>query len=215
MNAHCPKQYLRLAGKTVLEHSLGLMLTLTQLESLVLCLGGDDAYIAEILPLDARIRRVTGGATRAQSVLNGLQYLKDYAANDDWVLVHDAARPCLSPELLQSFVTELNDDAVGGILALRARDTLKACKSDDQTVISRTLDRSLIWHAQTPQMFRYGLLIDALTQAVKQNFEITDEASAMEHAGHSVRLLDGSSQNIKITTPEDLALADFLMSKDR
>ncbi len=223
MQAHCPKQYLSLAGKTVLEHSVSLFLALKQVQTITVCLSKDDAYADNLALFSNRVLRTDGGNTRAQSVLNGLKSLKNNAANDDWVVVHDAARPCLEPALVACLISQLEQDAVGGLLAVPAKDTLKLVKSDDELLrqppanntsltVSRTLDRALIWQAQTPQMFRYGLLLNAIESALDSGVDITDEASAMEAAGHAVKLVEGSAHNIKITTPEDLALAEFLLS---
>jgi 2-C-methyl-D-erythritol 4-phosphate cytidylyltransferase len=130
--------------------------------------------------------------------------------DSDWVLVHDAARPCLSSALLEHLIDSLRDDEVGGILAVPAKDTLKRA-SKTQTIMA-TVDRSDIWQAQTPQMFRYGILKAALTSAIEQNLNITDEASALEYMGYQPKLVVGDAKNLKVTTPEDLALAEFLLS---
>ena len=152
-----------------------------------------------------------GGSTRALSVYNGLVALKALVSEIDWVVVHDAARPCLSTDALNDFIQKLSGDAVGGILAMPAKDTLKLSKSDIPAILE-TLDRGNVWHAQTPQMFRYGLLLNAMKQALNSEHEITDEASAMELAGYSPRLIDSNSRNLKVTTPEDLAMATFLLT---
>lgn len=230
MQANRPKQYLALAGKTVIEHSLNLLLNLKQLEMIKLCLSPEDAYIGQLDVIGGRVSRENGGETRAQSVLNGLRSLNTQANDADWVLVHDAARPCLDPMLLERLVSQLEQDAIGGILAIPAKDTLKLSRSGDEysshstdekgaPIVSRTLNRALVWQAQTPQMFRYGLLLSALEAALdsdlRSGLDITDEASAMEAAGHEVKLIEGSAQNIKITTPEDLALAEFLLARHK
>ena len=123
--------------------------------------------------------------------------------------MHDAARPCLSLQLLGSLLRELKGDQVGGLLAVPAKDTLKASNAEHRVLA--TIDRSTIWQAQTPQMFRYGLLKNALSNAIRDGINITDEASAMESDGHQPRLIKGDARNIKITTPDDLALAEFLL----
>jgi 2-C-methyl-D-erythritol 4-phosphate cytidylyltransferase len=130
--------------------------------------------------------------------------------DSDWVLVHDAARPCLSRASLEHLIDSLRDDDVGGILAVPAKDTLKRA-SKTQAILA-TVDRSDVWQAQTPQMFRYGLLKAALASAIEQNVDITDEASALEHLGYQPKLVVGDAGNLKVTTPEDLALAEFLLS---
>jgi 2-C-methyl-D-erythritol 4-phosphate cytidylyltransferase len=144
-------------------------------------------------------------------VLNGLALLQQHAAPDDWVLVHDAARPCLRPADIDHLIASLADDAVGGILAIPVRDTMK--RDDGVGRIARTEERSGMWHALTPQMFPLGLLREALQRALADGFEVTDEASALEHSGRAPRLVEGHADNIKITRPEDLALARFFLQQ--
>jgi 2-C-methyl-D-erythritol 4-phosphate cytidylyltransferase len=147
-----------------------------------------------------------GGSTRAQSVLNGLQALRSHGAQDqDWVLVHDAARCLILPTQIQSLVAACRTDAVGGLLALRLPDTLKRARDGR---VAETVDRSDKWLAQTPQMFRFGMLTDALRAA---GDAVTDESSAMEAQGHQPRLVEGSAHNFKVTYPADFALADALL----
>ena len=152
---------------------------------------------------DPRIVRVDGGRERADSVLNALLHLHAQgASDDDWVLVHDAARPNLSREDLDKLLSELADDPVGGLLAVPARDTLKRVNKNGRVV--ETVDRSLIWQAYTPQMFRLGMLHRALADSLVADATVTDESSAMEWAGLAPRLIEGRSDNIKVTRPEDL-----------
>lgn len=207
MQADKPKQYLQIGDQTVLELSLKTLLSAEQIKQVVVCLAGEDPYWSKLSHKDGgRIRVAKGGATRAQSVLNGLTELSGTAKENDWVMVHDAARPCLSKAVLLAFIEALDGDEVGGILAIPARDTLKQAHIDSD-YIDKTLNRSQIWHAQTPQMFRFGLLHDAMKEALARQIEITDEASAMEAAGLPVKLIEGDSRNIKITSPEDLLFA--------
>lgn len=204
MRADRPKQYLQLAGCTVLEHTLDCFLDHPQLRGLVLCLAVDDPYWAQ-LPCadDPRIQRATGGAERADSVLNGLRRLSELGVRaDDWVLVHDAARPNLSRADLDLLLAELADDPFGGLLAVPARDSLKRAGADGRVVES--VDRSAIWQAYTPQMFRHAALHRALAGALAAGVAVTDESSALEWAGFSPRLIEGRSDNLKITRPEDL-----------
>lgn len=210
MQAGRPKQYLQVAGKSILEHTLAVFLNHPQLQRIVLPLSADDdGWPQTALAQDARILPVIGGAERADSVLAGLRALPALgAAADDWVLVHDAARPLLQADDLQLLLDSLQDDPVGGLLACQARDTLKL--ADSQGRSQRTLPREQIWHALTPQMFRLQPLQAALSAALAQGIAITDEASAMEWAGHAPRLVAGRSDNIKVTRPEDLALLDAL-----
>jgi 2-C-methyl-D-erythritol 4-phosphate cytidylyltransferase len=153
--------------------------------------------------LDSRIQQVAGGKERADSVLNALLHLHANGADDnDWVLVHDAARPNLARSDLDNLLCELKDDPVGGLLAVPAKDTLKRADASGRVV--ETVDRSLIWQAYTPQMFRLGALHRALADSLVSNVSITDEASAIEWAGQSPRLIEGRADNIKVTRPEDL-----------
>ncbi len=214
MQREVPKQYLSVAGKTVIEHTLERLLECEQLEGIVVCLSPSDGRFPELaIAQRSAIETTLGGDTRAQSVLNGLAAIEGQVSEDDWVLVHDAARPCISSASIAHLLHQTKEDKVGGILALPAKDTLKQALAD-QAVVSQTLDRSLVWQAQTPQMFRYGLLADSLRRALDLNVEITDEASALEWAGHRVKLIEGSARNIKITTPDDLALAEFLLTME-
>ena len=212
MAVSTPKQYLHIQGKTILETTLDLFLANKQIDKVVVTLAADD-LLWPTLPCasNAKIISTLGGSTRALSVYNGLLALKALVSEVDWVLVHDAARPCLSTDALNGFIQKISADAVGGILAMPAKDTLKLSKSDTPEILE-TLDRDNVWHAQTPQMFRYGLLLDAMQLALNSEYEITDEASAMELAGYSPQLIESNSRNLKVTTPEDLAMATFLLT---
>ncbi|MGV8917890.1 MAG: 2-C-methyl-D-erythritol 4-phosphate cytidylyltransferase [Pseudomonas sp.] len=204
MAADRPKQYLQLGGLTILEHSLGCFLDHPQLKGLVVSLAVDDPYWPTLAcASDPRIQRAAGGRERADSVLNALLQLNAQGAHDDdWVLVHDAARPNLSRGDLDKLLYELANDPVGGLLAVPARDTLK--RADSNGRVTETVDRSLIWQAYTPQMFRLGALHRALADSLVSDVSITDEASAIEWSGLSPRLIEGRSDNIKVTRPEDL-----------
>ncbi|WP_330209461.1 2-C-methyl-D-erythritol 4-phosphate cytidylyltransferase [Pseudomonas sp. AM4(2022)] len=204
MAADRPKQYLQLGGRTILEHSLGCFLDHPRLKGLVVSLAIDDPYWPTLAcATDPRIQRADGGSERSGSVLNALLQLNALgASDDDWVLVHDAARPNLSRDDLDKLLAELADDPVGGLLAVPARDTLK--RVDKHGRVVDTVDRSLIWQAYTPQMFRLGALHRALADSLVADAVITDEASAMEWSGQAPRLVEGRSDNIKVTRPEDL-----------
>ena len=204
MAADRPKQYLQLGGRTILEHSLGCFLDHPRLKGLVVSLAIDDPYWPTLAcATDPRIQRADGGSERSGSVLNALLQLNALGASDeDWVLVHDAARPNLSRDDLDKLLAELADDPVGGLLAVPARDTLK--RVDKHGRVVDTIDRSLIWQAYTPQMFRLGALHRALADSLVADAVITDEASAMEWSGQAPRLIEGRSDNIKVTRPEDL-----------
>jgi 2-C-methyl-D-erythritol 4-phosphate cytidylyltransferase len=201
------KQYLQIGSRCILQITLETLLAEQQIEQVIVCLATDDSEWAKLAcATDDRITAAQGGDTRAQSVINGLNCLNGIADDSDWVLVHDAARPCLGSSMLRNFLLQLQSDEVGGILAVPAKDTLKQVQEGSEYV-AKTLDRSQIWHAQTPQMFRYGLLRQALSDALDSHLQITDESSAMEAAGFPVKLIEGDSKNIKITTPEDLMFA--------
>ncbi len=197
MAADRPKQYLQLGGRTILEHSLGCFLDHPCLKGLVVSLAIDDPYWPSLACAnDPRIQRADGGSERSGSVLNALLQLNALGASDeDWVLVHDAARPNLSRDDLDKLLAELADDPVGGLLAVPARDTLK--RVDRHGRVVDTIDRSLIWQAYTPQMFRLGALHRALADSLVADALITDEASAMEWSGQAPRLVEGRSDNIK------------------
>ena len=212
MNRDLPKQYLTIDGNSVLERSVGRLLQEPKIESVTVCIAKSDAYWSRSeISGNARVKVAPGGDSRAESVLNGLSSIAHVAQPDDWVLVHDAARPCLSKTTLQRLILETENHHCGGILAIPARDTLKMTANSQAQRVVKTLDRSRIWQAQTPQMFKYGLLNNALATAIKCGQEITDEASAMESAGHEVLLVAGESSNIKITTPDDLIIAAALL----
>jgi len=204
MAADRPKQYLQLGGRTILEHSLDCFLDHPGLKGLVVSLAEDDPYWPDLASArDPRIQRAPGGAERADSVLNALLHLHAQgAADEDWVLVHDAARPNLARTDLDKLLGELAHDPVGGLLAVPAKDTLK--RADAHGRVAETVDRSTIWQAYTPQMFRLGALHRALADSLVADVAITDEASAMEWAGQAPRLIEGRSDNLKVTRPEDL-----------
>jgi 2-C-methyl-D-erythritol 4-phosphate cytidylyltransferase len=158
---------------------------------------------------DARVMSVAGGKERADSVLAGLLALESHARDDDWVLVHDAARPCVAPADVQALIRRVLDSGTGGILAEPVVDTLKQSTADG--LVSRTLDRNTVWRAQTPQMFRLGQLRRALLEARERGLVVTDESAAMELAGHKVQLVAARCPNPKVTVPADLALATWIL----
>jgi len=211
MGAAVAKQYLPLLGRPLLAHALAPLLASTRLAAVVLCVAPDDRPWRDAAQAgaDERLLIAAGGEERCHSVLNGLELLADRAAEDDWVLVHDAARPCLSDAELESLFAALADDPVGGLLAMPLSDTLKA--ADEAQRVRQTVPRDGLWRALTPQMFRYGLLRRALADAVAAGLAVTDEAAAMERAGYRPALVTGSAANIKVTTPEDLALAEAVL----
>lgn len=212
MKADRPKQYLPLRGKTVIEHTLSCFMQHPAIAGIVVALSPDDPYWASLhIDSDVPLHVAAGGRERCHSVLNALHLLTQHAGANDWVLVHDAARPCLTRADIDKLCASLRDDEVGGILAVPVRDTMK--RADGEGRISATEDRNGLWHALTPQMFRLELLTQALEQALADGFVVTDEASAVEHAGLRPKLVEGRADNIKVTRPEDLALAEFFLSR--
>jgi len=210
MQADRPKQYLPLAGKTVIEHTLDRLLQSGAFQAVAVAISIEDPYWPELdVSKHPQVITAPGGKERADSVLSALKSLQGQAAEDDWVLVHDAARPCLTAFDIHLQIDTLKDDAVGGILALSSHDTLKHVDGD---MITATIDRKHVWRALTPQMFKYGMLRDALQQT-EGNPAITDEASALELLGFQPKIVEGRPDNIKITRPEDLALAQFYMEQ--
>jgi 2-C-methyl-D-erythritol 4-phosphate cytidylyltransferase len=203
MGAAVPKQYLSLAGRTVIERSLAPFLERPQIAAVVVVLAEQDEHWQQTnLAGHAKIMTTTGGAERMDSVLAGLTALQAHAAADDWVLVHDAARPCLQGDDVDRLMDELRDDAVGGLLAAPVVDTLK--RADDVGRIAQTVPRERLWRALTPQMFRRDVLLRALQSAVASGTAVTDEAQAVEALGLRPRLIAGDADNIKITLPEDV-----------
>ena len=212
MKTTAPKQYLLLIDKTVIEHTLAVFDAHASVSEIVVAVSKDDEYWSDLnIKLSKPLHKVNGGTERCDSVLNALIYLEDKAGADDWVLVHDAARPCLRQEDLTLLLNTLEKHEVGGILAVPVRDTMK--RSDNHGLIKETVERDNLWHALTPQMFRYGLLSEALERALSNKEVITDEASAIESAGKQPLLVEGHADNIKITRPEDLALAAFFLNQ--
>ncbi len=211
MGGEIPKQYLRLRGQTLLEHSLRAMLRVPGMQSVTLALHPEDTEAAGLdILCDARVNAVTGGAERVDSVQAALRAVP--GTRDDWVLVHDAARPCLRQDDVTRLVDIVLTQGEGAILALPVVDTVKL--ADAQGKALRTLDRNRLWRAQTPQMFRLGELLDALESAQAAGATVTDEASAMEHAGYPVHLVPGAASNLKVTVPEDLQLAEWYLSRE-
>jgi len=210
MQADRPKQYLLLAGKTVLEQTLNRLLQADVFSAIAVAVSKEDPYWPELeCSKNKKVITAAGGKERADSVLSALKSLREQASDDDWVLVHDAARPCLTGTDIHFLIESLKNDDVGGILALSSHDTLK---NVDGINITETIDRRGIWRALTPQMFRYGMLKSAL-EAAEGNPAVTDEASALEMQGFQPKIVEGRPDNIKITRPEDLALAQFYMEQ--
>ena len=211
MASDIPKQYLPLRGSTVLEHTLNTLFACELIEGVVLALSSEDVYWPEIAPRfsDTNLVCVAGGDERCHSVLNAVNHLRGIAETQDWVLVHDAARPCVRVDDVTALIETLADDVCGGVLGVPVADTMKRIGADGR--VEGTVDRQSLWHAQTPQMFRLGLLQSALEQAIVQNRMVTDEAAAMEMAGYRPCMVHGHTDNVKITVPSDLALAELYL----
>lgn len=209
MAAQVPKQYLPLAGKPLLWHALAALLAVPAIETVNVVLSPEDewweGYDWSALGSRLNVLRV-GGATRAASVSNALQALNAVIQADDWVLVHDAARACLRATQVEGMIETLQHDSVGGLLAVPVADTLK--RADAAGRVADTVSREAMWQAQTPQMFRYGLLC----QALQATPGVTDEAGAIEALGMSPRLVPCDMTNFKVTYPQDIALAEILLA---
>ena len=203
-----PKQYLDLLGRPLIFHTLKALTACPDIERVWVVLAPDDPWWPRFdwSELGAKLETVRcGGATRAESVRNGLRAASTVAADDDWILVHDAARPCLSAAMLDALFAELSDDPVGGLLAVPVADTLK--RADAGQRVAATEPRDGLWQAQTPQMFRYA----RLDQAFKTDMAVTDEAGAIEAMGLKPKLVRADSTNLKVTYPADLALAAMIL----
>lgn len=216
MQADRPKQYLPLAGKTVIEHTLACFLGHPVVAGIVVAISKGDPFwpaLTSTTLSDRGIYTAPGGRERADSVLNALDYLADEwrVTPETGVLVHDAARPCLSRHDLNKLLAAGIAEKGGAILAVPVRDTMKRSQADSLH-ISHTEERNGLWHALTPQMARLGILRESLAYALQKGLTVTDEASALEHAGLHPLLVEGDARNIKITRPADLALASFFLS---
>jgi 2-C-methyl-D-erythritol 4-phosphate cytidylyltransferase len=212
LGAACPKQYVALAGKPMLQHVLDTFAEAETIAHTFVVVDAGDRYIKAMLQearhLDERVTVLYhGGATRHESVLNSLRAMREQVGDNDWLLVHDAARPGLTVALIDKLVQSLRDDPVGGLLALPIVDTLKRGSPGPNTRVNATVPRDDLWAAQTPQMFRYGLLCRAL-QAARG---LTDEAGAIEALGLQPKLVEGSARNFKVTLPHDVALAELYL----
>ena len=204
-----PKQYLRIAQKTVLEWSVGALLSRQDCAGVVVALAeGDEHWPQLTLRDEPRVITVTGGGQRTDSVAAGLEALAARCDENDWVLVHDAARPCLSAHDLRQLIDALRNDEVGGLLAAPVVDTLKRSDGDR---VAQTVSRDALWRALTPQMFRYGLLRRALSEAASRRVAVTDEAQAIEFLGLKPRLVPGNADNIKVTLVEDIERAERIL----
>ena len=213
MNSRIPKQYIKLGNDlTILDQSLEVMLSNEIISGFVVALDKKDTHFkSSQFAKDSRLISIaSGGKERFNSVFNALSALDQTAKPSDWVLVHDAVRPCIKKEDVVKLIDEVADDQVGGILSTRVFDTVKQ-KNNNGLIL--TIDRQKLNLAQTPQMFRYGILKEAVEKAVERNLHITDESEAVERLGYSIRIVDGSSSNIKITTQKDIDLANYFLKQ--
>ena len=216
MQADRPKQYLPLANKTVIEHTLDRLLSMPAVSGAVLAISdGDDYWRALNYHSEKPLLIAVGGSERSDSVLNALQLLQQQTSSSRqtvWALVHDAARPCVRTADVQNLIEQASNKN-GGLLALPVRDTMK--RAGENSLIDHTVEREGLWHALTPQMFRLDLLLDALLQAQQQHQLVTDDASAMELAGYSPQLIEAHEDNIKITRAFDLQLAQLYLQQQQ
>jgi len=213
MGAAGPKQYLPLRGMTVLEHTLARIAAHPRIAATVVVIAATDGDWPRIVAglVEQTLIVADGGAERCHSVLNGLRALAGHAAPQDWVLVHDAARPCVRREDIDRLMEQLREHPHGGLLGVPVTDTMK--RSDAHGDVIETVGREGLWRALTPQMFPYEMLTHALQAALDRNMTVTDEAAAMEMAGYVPRMVEGHADNIKITRPQDLALAEMYLQQ--
>ncbi|MGI1677743.1 MAG: 2-C-methyl-D-erythritol 4-phosphate cytidylyltransferase [Cellvibrionaceae bacterium] len=225
LNSDTPKQYLSLAGKTVLENTLECFLSDNRIEKIFVALHPNDDYW-EFLSVNRhpKIETIEGGTDRHLSVFNALKVLKDIANNDDFVLVHDAARPCITTSDIDQLIEETKEHSVGGLLGIPVTDTLKHIdfeSFDGETIrksiprVKNTINRETTWKAYTPQIFRFRILYDALRTLVKAGTPVTDESMAVEYAGYQPIMVQGRRDNIKITVPGDLEMAEKIIDNRR
>jgi len=205
-----PKQYLALAGRPMMFHSLDALAAVERIDHVIAILSPLDrhwgAHDWSAFP-DKIEALFAGGATRAESVANALSLLEGRAAPEDWILVHDAARPCLAVELVEQFLDEVGDDPVGGLLAMPLADTLK--RAEESMRVGETIPRDGLWRAQTPQMFRF----EVLRRGLAKRPDATDESQAVESTGQMPRLVQGENSNLKVTFAEDLPLAEMILAR--
>jgi len=215
MQSQCPKQYLTIDNFTIIEHTVIRLLSHEDIDKVVIALGENDEYFADTsLINNSNVSIVVGGKERVDSVLAALKSIDKNQYQ--WVLVHDAARPCITHRDISALIEKTQMINTGGLLAMPVRDTMKrGNRKKQQSLVEHTVERSELWHALTPQMYRSDELQNAIEQALSTNTEITDESSAMEIAGFESILVEGSGDNIKITRPDDLALAEFILTKQK
>ena len=205
-----PKQYLPVAGRPMMFHSLEALAAVGRIDHVIAILSPLDrhwgAHDWSAFP-DKIEALFAGGETRGRSVANALALLEGRSSPDDWILVHDAARPCIAPELVEQFLDEVGDDPVGGLLAMPLADTLK--RAEDSMRVGETIPREGLWRAQTPQMFRY----DVLRRGLARTPGATDESQAVESLGQMPRIVQGENANLKVTFADDLPLAEMILAR--
>ncbi len=213
MDSFLPKQYLKLDnGSTILDQSLGVLLSIKQISGCIIAISKDDEHFA-LSPFTKHDKILTttyGGIERFNSVLNALNELNQFSNENDWILVHDAVRPCIKKSDIDKLIKEVDEHPIGGILATPFVDTVKTTQGNH---IVKTVDRNNLYQAQTPQMFRFGVLKRALKEAINKGIHITDEAEAIERLGYSIKIVSGSKSNIKITHADDLQLANYYLKR--
>jgi len=212
MGSDIPKQYISVHGKTVIEHTLDNFISRKEIERICISISEFDSYW-QTLPISKNKKMITttGGNERYESVYNGLCALQDKANDDDWVLVHDAVRPCLKESTIDRLITDINSHDVGGILALPCFETMKRVNNNQQ--VEETINREMIWRAQTPQVFKYKKLLLAIEKAINENILITDEAMAMELSNYKPIVIMGDEKNIKITHKTDLKHLEIFLKE--
>lgn len=217
MQSSVPKQYLPLLGRPVILHTLARLCTQAQIQGVLVGIAPDDPHWQKLTPELKQLPKFLGtsdaGESRAQTVLNGLKMLAKNARADDWVLVHDAVRPCVRHADIDKLISAVSEGEEGGLLAFPVADTVK--RVDNTGRVTETVSRNGFWRAATPQMFQIDKLTQALELAMKSGKEITDEASAIEAAGGHPRVIACHSDNIKITLPEDLVLAELYLKQQQ
>ena len=213
MGSSTPKQYLRLEnGLTIIDQCLKTLLEIKLISGFVVALSSTDSFFqsSDFYNHSKILAIAEGGKERFNSVLSALNSLNNRAQPNDWVLVHDSVRPCIKKSDIEKLIREVSNDSIGGILATSAIDTVKEKNASGSI---KTIDRKKLYMAQTPQMFRFGILKEAIESAIKMGGKITDESEAIEKLGHSVKIIGGSSSNIKITAKDDIDLANYFLKK--
>ena len=214
MLAACPKQYLEINDQSILTHTVNRLLSHPRVAKIIIAVSDEDAYFGHTELVDnINVIRVSGGKERVDSVLNGLHAID--GETNPWVLVHDAARPCVTHSDIDKIIEQCIENDCGGLLAAQVVDTIKQHSKTRSNMVGSTIDRSNLWHAFTPQMYKTAELKKAIEQALENNLEITDESSAIELSGLPSLLVLGRRDNIKITRPEDIALATFYLAQQK